>query len=99
MMKITDSERAEIRARVLAEHADALDKMADQIIDPASSRKGLRSAAAITRQMACDALKVSIKELRGTCPLVLFFGSEKDRDEFIMAVASVKPDLVVRKLA
>ncbi|HET6346077.1 MAG TPA: hypothetical protein VFH51_14165 [Myxococcota bacterium] len=31
-------------------------------------------------------------------PVVLYFGSEKDRDEFIEAVHSVKPNLITKNL-
>lgn len=36
--------------------------------------------------------------LNGTKPLVLYFGSDEDRDELIAAVHEIKPDMIARKL-
>jgi hypothetical protein len=38
------------------------------------------------------------QELKGTKPVVLYFGSEQDREEFIALVHEAKPGLVARKL-
>lgn len=43
-------------------------------------------------------LKFPRPELNGTYPVVLYFGTEEDRDEFIALVKEAKPGLVARKL-
>lgn len=37
-------------------------------------------------------------ELAGTKPVVLFFGSDVDRDEFMALIAEAKPGMVARKV-
>lgn len=36
--------------------------------------------------------------LEPTLPLVLYFGSDADRDEFVAAIREVKPHMITRKL-
>jgi hypothetical protein len=36
--------------------------------------------------------------LKDTFPLILYFGSEKDREEFITVVRDAKPEMVARKI-
>ena len=48
---------------------------------------------------ACEGNPLSpVEELKGTFPLVLYFGNEKDREEFIAVVAFVMPNATVKKL-
>ena len=37
--------------------------------------------------------------LKDTLPLVLYFGNEKDREEFISLVQEAKPNMVAKKVA
>lgn len=39
-----------------------------------------------------------VKELEGTLPLVLYFGNDKDRDEFISVFHEAMPNAVSKKL-
>jgi phage FluMu protein Com len=39
-----------------------------------------------------------IPELEGTYPVVLYFGNEEDRDEFMAIVQEAKPGMITRKL-
>lgn len=43
-------------------------------------------------------MKFPTPELEGTYPVVLYFGTEADRDEFIALVREAKPGMVARKL-
>ena len=43
-------------------------------------------------------LSAPVKELEGTFPVVLYFGNDKDREEFIKVVKEAKPNLVAKKL-
>ena len=48
---------------------------------------------------ACEGNPLSpVKELKGTFPVVLYFGSEGDREEFIKVAALAMPQAVVKKL-
>jgi hypothetical protein len=38
------------------------------------------------------------KALEGTAPLVLYFGSQEDRDEMIAAIQEAKPGMSMRKM-
>lgn len=36
--------------------------------------------------------------LEGTSPLVLYFGTEEDREEFVRAVLCAKPDMITKRM-
>lgn len=47
----------------------------------------------------CEVLfPVGARELRGCLPVVLYFPTDKDREEFIAMVKHAKPNLETRKL-
>lgn len=45
-----------------------------------------------------EVLNGPVPELKGAKPIVLYFGSDADRDEFAAAVAEAKPGMTTRKL-
>jgi hypothetical protein len=45
-----------------------------------------------------DISEPPVPELKGALPLVLYFGNDKDRDEFIQLMKQAKPGLATRKL-
>lgn len=43
-------------------------------------------------------IKSLVPELEGTYPVVLYFGTDADRSEFMELMAEAKPGMVARKL-
>ncbi|MCK4883555.1 MAG: hypothetical protein KAS30_01665 [Candidatus Diapherotrites archaeon] len=54
----------------------------------------------LSKQPEADKINIKepVPELKGTFPVVLYFGTEKDCDEFKNIVQDLKPNLVARKL-
>ena len=76
------------RNEVMARFADAHDAA-----EFARSRPGYEHAKAYVS--LADA---PVRELQGTVPVVLYFGNQRDADEFTTLVQQAKPGLVARML-
>lgn len=82
-------------------HARECRGLASQIISPVSARGHWLDLA----QACDDAAKIiesnfatPAPELRGTAPLIVYFGNDGDRDEFQKLILEAKPNLRARPL-
>lgn len=82
--------------------ARKLNETALQIISPKSARGFWLDAAQLCEDAATlintEALRAPVPELTGTAPLIVYFGNEKDREEFSRLVQAANPNLRSRNL-
>lgn len=74
-------------------------KAASELQDGLCSGQWGRAAAAERVQKAIDdAIQEPVPELRGTIPVILYFRTQAEADEFLEAARQEKPNLVTRQL-
>ena len=61
--------------------------------DAPASTEGIRRLAAVCTDAALAALR-PVEAVEGAEPLILYFPTEEDREEFIAAVHAAKPGMV-----
>jgi hypothetical protein len=73
-----------------------------QLIDDgwlsAEDAKALEDKVALLERALAEKPLATAPEIKGTLPLVLYFGSEADRDEFIATFQVAMPSLESRKV-
>lgn len=83
---------------------DQLRKIAAQFrrcADPALKQLGKEQASILEDAAALldsDAYRAPVPELKGTAPLIVYFGNDRDRDEFAALVKAANPNLRSRNL-
>jgi hypothetical protein len=88
--------------QTLRAHAHYCRTLAEQIISPVTARRVWLDAAQACDDaaalLAADAYAAPVEELRGTAPLIVYFGSEHDRADFERVLAIAKPNMRPRAL-
>ena len=72
-------------------------KLLDQIKHDAILRQN-SSVDTLMAFVVAETGRTGDKSLEQTLPLCLYFGNEKDRDEFIALVHEVKPNMIAKKM-
>lgn len=76
---------------------DRCKSICDKMQMDAMMRQG-SSVETLLEFVESERAKSADKSLEGTLPLILYFGTEQDREEFMVLMHAAKPNMISRKM-